>query len=206
MGMTGGVHRASEAEIQRLLDAPESVEQFFADSAWAPPLREVRPKGLVGWLLKFTPVTIHENDPDAVPPPGHDETKERPHCDLDRMWHGLHFLFTGTASEGEEPACYLQRGGEDIGDPDEHGYSVLQALKPATARRFAGFLGSLSRQELERRYDPERMMALEIYPEIWARDPAGQPALESLLAAYENLRAFMDETTRTGDGAIVYVT
>jgi hypothetical protein len=34
--------------------------------------------------------------------------------DIDKGWHGLHFLFTGTADGGEERACYLVRGGEEI--------------------------------------------------------------------------------------------
>src|SRR5215212_1257503 len=129
MGMTAGVYRASDAEIQQLLDEPASVEQFFEGATWAPPLREVRPKGVLGWLLRLTPVSVHEIDPDLAPPPDYDQRNDRPHCDLEKMWHGLHFLFTGTLSEGEEPACYLQRGGEEIGDPDELGYSVLHALR-----------------------------------------------------------------------------
>src|SRR5262245_55224998 len=107
MGMTGGLYRASEAEIQGLIDAPESIEEFLETSTWAPPVREVRPKGILGWLMKLSPVQVLENDPDAEPPPGYDPANDRPHCDLEGTWHGLHFLFTGTAWEGGTPACYL---------------------------------------------------------------------------------------------------
>ena len=122
------------------------------------------------------------------------------------MWHGLHFLFTGTASEGVEPACYLLFGGEQIGDAEELGYYLLQALTPVKVQRFAQFLGSLSKEELERRYDPDRMTVLEIYPEIWSRPPLHDNlSLEGLLDVYESLRTFIDATAKTGDGAIVYV-
>jgi Domain of unknown function (DUF1877) len=206
MGMTAGVYRASSAEIQDLIDHPESVGPFLESAMWAPPTREVRPKGLLGWLLKLTPVSIHETDPDAEPPPGYDKHDDRPHCDLEGTWHGLHFLFTGTAWDGEEPACYLLKGGENVGDADELGYSVLQALSPARTQQFAGYLRSLSHQELERRYDPERMSALEIYPGTWSRNRNDHPALEDLLTSYGDLHEFIDATVEAKAGVVVYVT
>lgn len=32
--------------------------------------------------------------------------------DLDKAWHGLHYVLTGTAAQGEEPWGYLLTGGE----------------------------------------------------------------------------------------------
>jgi hypothetical protein len=196
MGMTGGLYRASSDEIQKLLDDPESIKQFVEASMWAPPVREVRPKGVLGWLLKLSPITIEEVDPDAEPPPGYDPANDRPHCDLEGVWDGLHFLFTGTAWEGDEPACYLIRGGAEIGEADELGYSVLQALSPVKVQQFATFLHGLSHEELERRLDPERMKALQV-----DRRP-----LEHLLNAFDDLRAFVDATVEAKAGAVVYVT
>ena len=128
---------------------------------------------------------------------------DRPHCDLEKTWHGLHFLFTGTAWEGSEPACYLVHGGEAIADADELGYSVLQALGPARTRAFSAFLASLTRQELERRFDAGRMMALEIYPETWTR--ASSPdslELGRLLDSFDALQIFVGDTARAGDGLV----
>ena len=201
MGMTAGMYRASDSEIQKLLAEPHTVGAFIESSTWAPPVRQVRPKGILGWLLKISPITIEEVDPTAVPPPDYME-HERPHCDLEGVWHGLHFLLTGTAWEGEEPACYLLRGGEDLGDADELGYSMIQALSPARVQQFAALLNSLSREELERRFDPKRMMALKISPEIWTREPKRT----YLLDAFGELRTFVNTLAEGGDGAIVYLT
>ena len=203
--MTGGLYRASAAEIRKLLDEPASIEEFVETSMWAPPVREVRPEGVFGWLMKLSPVKVFENDPDAQPPPGYDPANDRPHCDLEGVWHGLHFLFTGTAWEGDEPACYLIRGGEEIGDADELGYSVLQVLSPAKVQHFSSFLHALSREELERRFDPPRMMALGISPEQWARVDRSDRPLDLLLDGYDELRAFVDATADAKAGAVVYV-
>jgi hypothetical protein len=56
MGMTAGLYRASEAEIRDLLANPDTVGDFLERSTWAPPLSTVRPPGLLGWLLKLTPI------------------------------------------------------------------------------------------------------------------------------------------------------
>ena len=205
MGMTGGLYRASEAEIQKLLDAPDTIEAFVESSTWAPPVREVRPKGMFGWLLKLTPVTIHETDPDAEPPPGYDPANDRPHCDLEGVWHALHFLFTGTAWEGDAPACYLISGGQDIGDPDELGYSSLHALGPDQTQRFAQFLNSLSREELTRRDDPKKMTALGI-DGGWSDAESRALRFGHVLDGYEQLRAFVQATVDAKSGLIVYVT
>ena len=200
MGMTAGMYRASDTEIQKLRADPHTVGAFIESSSWAPPVRQVRPKGILGWLLKISPITIEEVDPTAVPPPDYQE-HERPHCDLDKAWHGLHFLLTGTAWEGEEPACYLVRGGEELGDAEELGYSVIQALSPARVQQFAALLNSLSREELARRYDPQTMTTLKIYPEIWTRDTS----YTYLIDAFDELRTFVNTLADRGDGAIVYL-
>jgi hypothetical protein len=207
MGMTGGLYRASPVEIQRLVNEPETIEAFVEASAWAPPVREVRAPGIFGWLMRLLPVKVFENDPDAEPPPGYNEADDRPHCDLEGAWHGLHFLFTGTAWEGDEPACYLLRGGEAIGDAEEAGYTVLQALGPAKLQQFAAFLRGLSRDELERRYNPTRMMELQIDPQHWEHtlESVDRP-LDHLLNSYDNLLAFATDTAEADAGAVVYVT
>jgi hypothetical protein len=202
MGMTAGLYRASDAEIRKLLANPDVVGDFIDRSTWAPPVKTVRPPGLLGWLLKLTPISLEEIDPDAVRPAG---VEDRPHCDLDKTWHGLHFLFTGTAWDGTEPACYLVRGGDDLGDADELGYSVLQALDPSRTRAFSTFLASLTHQELQR-FDAGRMMALEIYPGTWSRAPLhGRSELDWLLDAFDHLQSFVGDTARTGDGLVGYV-
>jgi hypothetical protein len=206
MGMTCGLYRASATELEQLLNQPESIVAFMEASTWAPPVREVRPKGILGWLMKLSPVTVVENDPDAEPPPGYDQANDRPHCDLEGVWHGLHYLFTGTAWEGDEPACYLIRGGEDIGDADELGYSVLQALRPSKVQRFAAFLDGLSREELARRFNPTRMMDLGVESTLSASERPNERPIERLLDGYDELRAFIRAAAEAKAGAVVYVT
>src|SRR5688572_31905294 len=206
MGMTGGLVRASEADIRRLR-ADRSAPDFIEGDVWVPPVRRVQPKGILGWLLRLTPITIHETDPDAIPPEDARLVERDSHLDLDKAWQPLHFLLTGTAWEGEEPGCYLVRGGEELVDDDELGYSSVRALTPGQISRLDEFLKGLSHETLRQRFDRERMIALEIYSTRRDRD-AGNAADEvyHLLEAFDALRGFVAETAKRRDGAIAYLT
>ena len=66
--------------------------------------------------------------------------------------------------------------------------------------------GSAIRDEIERRFNPARMTALEIDPNIWEHAaPDETRPLDRLLAGYEDLCAFVDAATEASAGAIVYV-
>lgn len=210
MGMTGGLVRASLEEIARLREHPSELPEFLDCGIWAPPTREVRPTGMLGWLLRLTPVRIHENDPDAVPPPGAEHGAVRPNVDLDKAWEPLHFLLTGTALEGEEPACYLARGGEELAgalDDEPNAYSSIRVLMPGQVAAFHRYLSSLTVDELRRRFDVDRMVALRIYSKRQSKKaPTDEGTLDHLMEAFEELRTFVRETAASGAGAIAYLT
>ena len=207
MGMTGGLVRASEADIQQLRADRSRLLQFIEGDVWAPPLRRVQPKGILGWLLRLTPITIEEVDPDAVPPEGARLDLPESHLDLDKAWHPLHFLLTGTAWEGDEPGCYLVRGGEELVEDEELGYSSIRVLSSEQIRRFNEFLSSLSHDTLRERFDSQRMIALKIYPRPRGRPaPSSSDELPPLVAAFDALRAFAAETAKQSACAIVYLT
>src|ERR1700722_3238791 len=50
--------------------------------------------------------------------------------DVDKAWHGLHFLLTGTAWEGAPPLDFIVKGGRQIGDVDV-GYGPARAFSSA---------------------------------------------------------------------------
>ena len=206
MGMTGGLVRASEADIQRLRADRSSLPSFIDGDAWAPPVRRVHPKGILGFLLRLTPITIEEVDPDATPPEGAKLAEPDSQVDLDKAWLPLHFLFTGTAWEGDEPACYLVRGGEELVDDEELGYTSIRALTPDQIKRFDEFLGTLSHDTLRHRFDRDRMVALEIYSKPrGGREISAQDEMPYLLEAFDALRSFAAITAQRNDGAFAYL-
>ena len=202
MGMTCSLHRTTEADIERLLADPDAVVGFLESDGSGPQVREVRPKGLLGWLLRLTPITISEVVPESegdapLPLPDPDRS-----IDIEKAWHGLHFLFTGMADEGDEPACYFMQGGEDL---DDEGFS--RALRPQQVRRFSEFLSTLTPAELTRRYDPERMTKLKIYPDVIWKRPAqpGDSPLAWLTESFADVRQFIAKAAEAGDSVIINI-
>jgi hypothetical protein len=199
MGMTCSLHRVSVGEIEHLRTNPESLGKVLGFDE-GPRVREVRPKGILGFLLRLTPVKITEVDPDAPETVNYvpDPNKE---VDLEKSWHGLHFLFTGTSDEGPEPACFLMKGGEDVDDE-----GLARALNPGQVKRFATYLSSLTPDQLRGRFDAKRMMELEIYPEIWDRPVSGdENVLEWLIAYSTELQSFVQRVADDGDAVIVHL-
>jgi hypothetical protein len=200
MGMYGMVWRVAPDDVRRLSRASG---REVSDYLFGAPTGPVRAKGLRGWFNRISPIKIesYEDYLDAPRAPG-GATAEH---EIDKAWHGLHFLFTGTAWEGDEPACFLVRGGSALGaDADDE--ALPRVLSATEGAAFAAFLQSLSREELARRYDPARMTELDIYPSIWSRPEEEQQNREYLLDAYERLRDFVVAATTEGDQLVMMVT
>jgi hypothetical protein len=123
---------------------------------------------------------------------------------LDKSWHGIHFLLTGTAWGGSPPLNFLAGELEEIGDVDV-GSGPARALQPESVQELARALDALTEETLRRRFDPEAMVREDIYPSIWHRDPAEDDALGYLLAYFDELRAFVRDAGGRGLGLLVYL-
>ncbi len=169
-------------------------------------METVREPGLLGFINRLFGVKTQQVSATAAA----DESANRElvqdgeELGLEKAWQGLHFLFTGTAWEGEEPGCFLLLGGEEIGNQDD---GSVRVLGPDQVSQFAAFLTGLSRDELARRYNPTRMTALDIYPKvIWLRPtPDGESQFDYLFETFEELRDFVTATSTRGDSLIVSI-
>jgi len=202
MGMYGTLRRVTVADAARLRADPRLLEAFLFGEPSI--VVEERLPGLLGFLLRLTPIKVSRAEaapPSANPlwpPPAPGEQLE-----LDKAWHGLHFLLTGTADGGTEPACFLLSGGDELGDDDE---LQVRLLRPEEVRAFAEHLASLTTDELTGRFDPERMTKLEIYPHvIWKRPEATDAPRGFLFGAFAELREFVGRVASDGDAIVVCI-
>jgi hypothetical protein len=124
--------------------------------------------------------------------------------DIDKAWHGLHFLFTGTESGGEPPLDFLVSGGQEVGEEDV-GYGPARAFTSAEVKQIALALEALSSEALRARFAPARMQELDIYPRIWDRPPEEDDTLGYLLSYFEELRAFTLRLAAGGQGMLVWL-
>jgi hypothetical protein len=122
------------------------------------------------------------------------------HIDVDKAWHGIHFLLNGKPWEGEPPLDFIV-GGKPLGDVDV-GYGPARAFDADEVRAIAAALEPITKDVLMMRFDAPAMKAAEIYPNI-GDDPPDD--VEYLVEHYERLREFVLETAELGAGMIVYL-
>ena len=125
-------------------------------------------------------------------------------ADMDKAWHGLHYLLTGTAWEGEEPLNFLVKGGTEVGE--DIGYGLTRALTSGQVQSLNTALQPIDEDLLRSRFNPSEMMRLDIYPAIWDRDPAEDDTLGYLLSSFDELKTFVSEAAERNLGLLVFIT
>ena len=118
---------------------------------------------------------------------------------LDKDWHGIHYLLTGTVWDVKDSAGQAIFGGKEFGD--DMGYGPAHMLTAAQVKAIAAALAKTSPDSLAARYDAETMMKLDIYPAVWDRE--GPQALAALLRSYGELVAFYRRAAAKGQIVVI---
>ncbi|MFE9201163.1 YfbM family protein [Micromonospora sp. NPDC007230] len=124
-----------------------------------------------------------------------------PELDLDKSWHGIHYLLTGTAWQIGESAGAAILGGVEIG-PDG-GYGPPRLLDPDSVRAIATALNGLEVETLRARFDPGAMTAAEIYPDLWTN---GTDDFDYLMSHFAELCQFYHSAAVSGQAVLLAIT
>lgn len=118
--------------------------------------------------------------------------------DIDKAWHGVHWLLTGSAEPSQGIASQVIFGGQPMGDDPEDSLGQLQDAPLVTA--ISAFLQTLSDDDLKARFNPADMERADIYPSgIWGEDRILE---EYLLPAVARLKDFYAKAASSGDWVI----
>lgn len=196
MSMIGNLACISEEIRQTLHQNPSLIQDLLYGEAQN---RVVPQPGFFARLLGGRKTAQVAPSTGKVAPLMDDET-----IDLDKTWHVLHFLFTGTAWEGEFPANFLVSGGQPVGEVDV-GYGPARSFSPVQVREIHSFLQKLDLVELRSRMVPKEMMQLELYPSVWREDTVVDDEWRYFVGGLETAKTFMSETTRQGKALLVYI-
>jgi len=173
MGIEASYRRLPPEEFQRLLDDPARADAYFG-------------------------YDIDEDDDDGVDAYYDRLNASNRYLDIDKSWHGLHFLLTGEAARYETqvppPLGNVVLGGT----PSEWDatYGVVRYLTPQEVKDVAGALEQISETELRRRYTPQAFQTADIYPggEVW-----DETVIEELLKVFNKVRDFFVAAKRDGE-------
>jgi hypothetical protein len=125
--------------------------------------------------------------------------------DLDKAWHGIHYLLTGTESAGNPPLNFLLCGGAEVGDI-EVGYGPARVITAKDVKTIAAELAKIDEKTLRERFNPHEMMKLKIYPDIWDRDPAKDDVLGYCIENVDLLRQFLSTAEARSLGIVICLT
>lgn len=120
--------------------------------------------------------------------------------DLDKAWHGIHWLLAGSAWEADSPAGWAVLGGREVGE--DQGYGPARLLDPEAVRQVASALDGVTSEALGQRMDRSAMAAAELYPMIWDEDDV----FETYLApSYDKLRSFYLDAAAAGSWVLLSI-
>lgn len=128
-----------------------------------------------------------------VPTDGPDEAG----LSLEKSWHSLHYLLTGSAGEVASPHGNAVLGGTPIGG--DLGYGPARVLDSQQVRDVASALAGLSKDDLARRFDLRAMSAAEVY----ACDDQGE--LELAQHYFEHLVRYYADAAARGNAVLLYI-
>ena len=199
MGMVLALTTLGDRNIERLLADPPLVWTVIArddPEAYERARRDVdRPSFFGRFVGRKAP-------PPSAPEPLALTDVEGIETDIDKAWHGIHYLLTTSADAGEPPWSFLVSGGRDVGDVDV-GYGPARVFTAAETKAIEAALARLTEVELRSRFDPQDMKAKEIYPDIWDRDPKEDDTLGYLIEYFRLLRGFLRQAADSQVGLVV---
>jgi hypothetical protein len=98
---------------------------------------------------------VEQDDDEAADAPPV-EDNEMISMDLDKSWHAIHFLLTGSCWEGNLPLGFILHGGKVLEGVDV-GYGPPRMLSSIQVAQVNQALASVPPEELRRRFNPEAM-------------------------------------------------
>ena len=119
--------------------------------------------------------------------------------DIEKAWHGLHYLLAGTVWQPTDPPGNAVLGGTEVGD--DLGYGAARLMDAEEVARTAAALGDLQVGELGARYDADAMSKAKLYGGHWA-DPSER---DWVADAFEHVRAYFGQAAERGDAILLYI-
>jgi hypothetical protein len=211
MGMIGHIRQITPGELHRLQRNPKAVKQFLHGKVLA------NASNIRAALRRVTQLAQQAKTSGAVDDPTEREKTraqilqelqsagaklpgEQPDeegLSLEKSWHSLHYLLTGTAEEAPAPLGNAILGGVPIGD--DLGYGPARFLTPDQVHEVAAALSKVTREELVRRFDLDAMSAANIYA------CADEDELERAQHYFSKLARYFADATARGDAMLLWI-
>lgn len=156
--------------------------------------------GMSFGFVQITPAVAQRvrEDSELVEQLLHDDPEEQSD-DIDKAWHGIHFLLTGQVGDAVGPLGFIMSGGADLSaDPDN--LPVTRLFDADEVKQSAAALAEVSAGDLHKRFDPVKLNDADIYPDIWDE---GEKALDYLVDNFVRLKGVIAKAAEEGSAMLV---
>src|SRR5437763_1889481 len=170
MGMIGHLRAVTEDQLRTFQQAPASIGELLHGKARANTANlmaalqraqeiGLRTMGNPAEKEKARLEIIRELTAAVVKLPTDGPDKDG--LSLEKSWHSLHYLLTGSAQEVDSPLGNAILGGKEIG-PDL-GYGPARFLDARQVQEVSSALSKVSNDDLARRFDLRAINAAKVY-------------------------------------------
>lgn len=195
MSMIGCFYALADNDLNAIVDHPQRVEKLWAEEL-AQYERPQRAPSFWAKLFGIKP-TAKKADNDPWKPSVKAEAFE-----VDKAWHGIHFLLTGSDWEGSGPLAFILHGGREL--KHELGYGSPHGFNSAEVKEIAQALAGLDLKALYDKADPAEFTRLEIYPTIYNSEPK-EECIGYVIDYLKDLREFVQKTAAADRALIAYL-
>jgi len=190
MSMIGCFYALRDEDLEAIIEQPKRIKKL-----WDVPVLPPRPPSLLGRLFGA-------KQPAPAPEDTWKPSEKAEQFDVDKAWHGIHFLLTGSDWEGDGPLAFILHGGREI--KEDLGYGPLHGFTSAEVKEISKALDGLNVPALHEKADPAQFTTNEIYPEIWATQPK-EECIGYVTESLKELREFVRKTAQSNRALIVYL-
>jgi len=120
---------------------------------------------------------------------------------LDKAWHAIHYVLTGSRLGGAEPLNFLVSEGTPVGEVDV-GYGPARVLTSAQVRALAEALAALTPEEVARRVNLQKFDEEVIYPGNWQSNGFG---VDYVVSSYQQMHNLIVRLADQGLGLVLYI-
>lgn len=131
-----------------------------------------------------------------------DRDKTNNVLDIDKAWHGIHWLLNLDPWDGDGPRFNAVLGGTELGE--DYGYGPARYLSADEVKEVSHELDLIEHDELLGNFDAARMAADEVYPSVWGEEPDDE-ALEYLIDHYKCLVTFFREAANRDQAMLMWI-
>jgi hypothetical protein len=163
--------------------------------------------GMIGNLLRVTKNELDNylNDSSLLEKNIYrEDTENLKLVDIEKAWDGIIFLLTGNgiSVSFDEPLAKVLFSGQLIDENQNLGYGPAHYLTPEQVVDLNAQVAKITIADLKQKFDPQRMMEEDIYPEIWDE---GEEAFDYLSVYFLSLQKVYSDAAKNGEAIVTFI-